>query len=132
MVTKKKQSAKKENRSAGDVSQEMWCAALSYLFVGLIWFAVDDTMKQNRFVKFHVKQALVLIIIGVLLGIVMGILMPFTLIPFIGILFGLIVAVLGLAHVFIFVLAIIGIVYSFMDKEGELPIVASLAKKLRF
>ena len=37
------------------------CAILAWFFpIGLIWYLVDENMKKNKFVGFHVKQSLVL------------------------------------------------------------------------
>lgn len=131
-TSKSKGSKKKVEKTVEEINQETWCAALSYLFIGLVWFAVDDTMKKNNFVKFHVKQALVIIIFGALLSIVTAILVPFSLIPVVGIIFGIFMALIGLAQILLVIFAIIGIVYSFMDKQVELPLVGPFARKLRF
>ena len=75
--------------------------------------------KDNPFVKFHIKQGLVLLAINILLSIVMRMLY----------LLGPIVSLLELA---LFVLMIIGIINVFQKKQKELPLVGSLAKHVPF
>ncbi len=71
--------------------------------------------KENTFVKFHIKQGLVLLVLEVLLWIAAGIFWP--LMPIVGIIeFG------------VFVLAIIGIVNVVGNKEQELPLVGQFSK----
>ena len=68
----KKKAAKAS--SGKDVSEGMACAILAYILIGIIWFFVDDKMKKNKFVKFHVKQALVLLVVSIILSIIGAIL----------------------------------------------------------
>ena len=54
-----------------DVEDGKLCAILSYIFfIGIIWYFVDEKMKKNKFVNYHVKQALVLFITAVILQVV--------------------------------------------------------------
>ena len=108
-------------------------AVLSYLLIGIIWFFVDDKMKKNSYVKFHVQQALVLIIASIVysvaLGIIFAILTPiFIFIPVLGL------AILGLLSLLYYVpavLGIIGIFYAATDKKKELPIIGQYGKKFK-
>lgn len=43
---------------------------LSYFFVGIIWYFVDENVRRNPNAKFHVKQALNIGIIGVVVSII--------------------------------------------------------------
>lgn len=80
-------------------------------------------MKKSSFVKFHVKQGLVLLITAVIFSFFYGVLV------FIPILGWLIICVLQL---FVLVLFIIGIVNALNGKENTLPIIGGLAKKFTF
>lgn len=97
------------------------CAVLSYLIIGLIWYAVDDNMKKDAFVKYHVKQGLVLLIASFVIQFVGWI------IPVIG--WFLIVP---LGHLLTLILAIIGIANAANHQTKELPIIGQFAKKLDF
>ena len=50
------------------------CAILAYLLVGIIWYFVDEKMKKDKFVKFHVKQAITLMIAWVIWSVAIGVL----------------------------------------------------------
>lgn len=47
-----------------------WCAALSYIFFGLVWFVLDPTVRKNNFVKYHVHYAFWLWISAIILQLV--------------------------------------------------------------
>ena len=53
-----------------------WCAALSYLFIGLVWYALHPSMRKDSFATFHARQAFWLWLGAVVLQLVA------TLIPF--------------------------------------------------
>ena len=106
------------------------CAWLAYLLIGIIWYFADDKMKKDNYVKFHVKQALVLLIFGILWAIVLGILRS---ILFFGV-FGfwaLWPIFLVLSYVPL-VFCILGIINALNSKEKNLPIIGSYANKLTF
>jgi len=96
------------------------CAALSYLLIGIIWYFVDEKMKKDDFVKFHVKQALVLLVADIILQIAASFLwfVGWFLAPLIGI--------------FILVLFILGLVNSLNGKKKELPLIGQFAKYFTF
>lgn len=109
------------------------CAFLSYLLIGIIWYFVDEKMKKNGFVRFHVQQSLVLIIFSVIIAIINGI---------IGAILGMIVvATMGMAAPLMLIPTLIsliplifwliGIVYSLQGKEKALPIIGSFGEKLK-
>ena len=106
-----------------DIEAGKVCALLSYLLVGIIWYFVDEKMKKNSFVKFHVKQGLVLIIFSIIVSIVGSI---FWFIPFLG---WVIMDILNLA---ILVLAIVGIVNSLNGEKKELPVIGGFASNFKF
>jgi uncharacterized membrane protein len=103
------------------------CAWLAYLLIGIIWYFVDEDMKRHNFTKFHVKQALVLLIFSIIWAIVLGILRAilFFGIPFLWSIF------LILSYVPL-IFAIIGIVNALNNKEKDLPIIGSYAHKMTF
>jgi len=120
-------------------------AFLAYLLIGIIWYFVDENMKKNSYVKFHVKQGLVLLIFNVIIGVLLGVL---------GAIFGVFVSalamtspmmmpifsIIGLFAWLIFmaiwlvmvILLIMGIVNSLSGKEKELPIIGRFGKKFTF
>lgn len=88
---------------------------LAYFLIGIIWFFVDEKVKKSEIVKFHVKQALNLIIIDIV-GSIIIMVIPF--VPlFVGRIFGL----------FIFVLAVIGIINAVKQNKSEIPLIGSFA-----
>jgi uncharacterized membrane protein len=95
------------------------CAILAYLLVGIIWYFVDEKMKKNTFANFHVKQALVLLIVSLAVSILLG--MTFILawlIPF--------------WQVVIFVMIIIGMINANNEQKKELPIIGKFGNKFTF
>ena len=124
MATKKssrKQTKKTSSTSSSDAAQnQKICAILQYFFpIGLIWWLVDEQMKKNSFVKFHLKQSLVLVVLSVALNII------FTIMPFL-MLIGWIV------HIAIFVLWILGLINAVNGKEKEVPIVGKFTSYFKF
>ncbi|MDX9861886.1 MAG: hypothetical protein RBS99_13330 [Rhodospirillales bacterium] len=57
----------KQNAEDGKI-----CAIIAYLFplIGIIWYFVDEKQKNNPFTKYHVKQALVALIVGIVVSVV--------------------------------------------------------------
>ncbi|HLD97109.1 MAG TPA: hypothetical protein VI934_02085 [Candidatus Nanoarchaeia archaeon] len=109
------------------------CAILSYFFIGIVWFFVDEKMKKDSLAKFHVKQAIILLIFSVIWSILLQFLSVFVvfLARFLSVfLFFLSIPVL-LSYVPL-VFAIIGILNALNKKEKELPVIGSYAKKLPF
>ncbi len=103
------------------------CAALSYVLVGIIWYFADDKMKKNRFVKYHAKQGLALLIAWVIVWIVLSILaFPLAFAWAIGYLLWAIVEICML------VLLVLGIVNAVNGKEKELPVIGQFAKAFTF
>ena len=112
---------------AEDINQNNVMAVLSYF---VILFLIPLLAAPNsKFARFHANQGLVLCILSVVSAIVIGIisailtaLMFFSLsaAAIVGGLFGLIWAAYG---IFVFVLAIMGIVNAAQGKAKELPII---------
>jgi len=92
-------------------------ALFSYLGILLVIPLLVD--KDNPFVKFHVKQGLVLLIAAVIIPFVAWI-------PILGWIFGLIAAPVLL------VFAIIGIINVLGGKKKELPLIGQYGSKFNF
>ncbi|MFO8070362.1 MAG: hypothetical protein R6V85_00685 [Polyangia bacterium] len=96
---------------------------LAYMFgwiSGLIFFLVE---KQNRFVRFSAMQSI--LINGVLLAVVI-VLSILSMIPFLGMLFGLInlLLIAGAITGIVFL-----IVFAWQDKKVSLPVLGEMAEK---
>jgi uncharacterized membrane protein len=107
------------------------CAILAYLIIGIIWYFVDEKMKNNSLTKFHTKQMIVLLIVDLIFIIATSILrMILDIIPFIG---GMLMTKIWLViSIGIFVLWVIGIINAVNEVEKPLPIIGHLANKLTF
>lgn len=129
-----------------DVEEGKIVAFLAYLLIGIIWFFVDEKMKKNAYVKFHVKQAIVLLIFAVIIGILNAILSTILSIFFgifasttaaftygTGYILMLIPALISFVIGIIpFIFWIFGVVYSLTGKEKELPLIGRFGKKFNF
>lgn len=102
----KKQSSKSSSNKG--------CAILSYLLIGIIWYFVDNKMKKDSFVKFHVKQGLGLLILDIIVCIIAGI-------PILGWI------IAPILNIIVLVLLIVGIINAANNKEKELPIIGKYA-----
>ncbi|MBU0457205.1 MAG: DUF4870 domain-containing protein [Nanoarchaeota archaeon] len=92
------------------------------IFLTVIGFIIVLLIKKNnRYAMYYAKQGLVLFIVYVAVGIVNGII---AFIPF-GKSIGL------LLWIGMFVLWIIGIVYSLSGEEKEIPFIGEFAKKIK-
>ena len=100
------------------------CAILSYFIVGIIWFFADDKLRGNNSLKFHVKQALNLLIVCVVISVAMKIIMFGVL--FFAILFLPLYYIISLT---LFILWILGIINAAADKEKPIPLVGKFADK---
>jgi len=102
------------------------------LLIGIIWYFVDEKMKQNSFVKFHVKQGLVLLIGSIIYSVVLGIVFSVLFVPMMfGLMFGLF-AILRLLYYVPWIFIIIGIINVVNGNEKELPIIGKYASKFTF
>ncbi len=95
----------------------MLMAVLSYL--GPLVIVSYVMAKNDPFVKFHIKQGLVLFIIEIAIA-VLGMIMP-----------GLYM-IISLANLATLVLSILGIINAVQKKETPLPVVGSLSKHFSF
>lgn len=99
--------------------EKRWCAALSYIIVGVIWYFVDDRMKKDLFVKFHAKQGLVLILSIITLQVLSSLVIFLTILWII-------------IGIFLLILGLIGIIYALEDKEKPIPLIGKYAKMFTF
>jgi uncharacterized membrane protein len=118
----------KTSSSANDKSNEKICAILSYLLIGLIWYMVDEKVRKSSFVKYHVKQGLVLLIVDVIYSIILGIIA----VPLMIISLGMFAPILYLLYYVPLIWAVIGIINAANDKEKELPLIGKFAEKFNF
>ena len=95
------------------------CAVLCYVVVGIIWYFLDKDLKNDPFVKFHVKQAIIFFLFFLILQAVVSILIMQRLIrPIVGVLQ--------------LVFWIFGMVVALQGKQTPLPVIGSMARILRF
>lgn len=114
-------------KKSSGISEGKAAAVLSYLLIGIIWYFADEKMKKNSFVKFHVKQGLVLLIFSIIWSIAMG---------FLGgiFMFGMFYLwnILHLLSYVPLIFGIIGIINALNGKEKELLLIGRFAQKLTF
>jgi len=91
-------------------------AALCYLGL-LIIIPLITEAKNEPYVKFHIKQGLVLLITGVAASVIM-------IIPLLGWVLG------GILYIIVLVLFIIGLVNALTGKESALPLIGQFADKI--
>ncbi|MCD4706014.1 hypothetical protein K8R61_02945, partial [bacterium] len=98
-------SNEKTSSNNSEIKQGKVCAMLAYLLIGVIWYFADEKMGKNNFVKFHVKQGLVLLILSLGGAILLNMLFLLWLIP--------------LYNLVILVFVIIGIINANNEKKKE-------------
>ena len=109
-----------ESKTQGnEVKDGKICAILAYLLVGVIWYFVDEKMKKNNFVNFHVKQGLVLLIVSLAGNILLG--MTFIL-----------AWLIPIWQIVILVGIVIGIINANNGDKKELPLIGQFGKKFKF
>ena len=117
-----KKAAKKSTKKAAakESDNSKVCAILQYFFpIGQIWYLVDDEMKNDKRVKFHLKQSLVLVLTSVALNIV------FSILPFL-------YFIAWILQLGLFVLWVIGLINAIKDEEKDVPLIGQLAKHFTF
>jgi uncharacterized membrane protein len=94
-------------------------AVLSYLgILVLIPFFVIEKKKRDDFIKFHLKQGFVLLIMEIILSVVMNV---FGWIPVLG---AVISGLLGLVFVAIVIIIIIAIIKALQGEKWKIPVVS--------
>ncbi|MCK5211899.1 DUF4870 domain-containing protein [Candidatus Parcubacteria bacterium] len=119
-MSEEKKSGETKKEGAEQADNGKLAAILAYLLVGIIWFFADEKLKKNEFAKFHVKQALVLLIVSVGGSIILG---------FIPILGWIILPFFSIAS---FAFCVLGIINAAQNEKKELPFIGTYAKKLKF
>ncbi len=114
-----KKTGKKSADNSGKVENEKVCAALSYLFIGIIWYFFDENMKKSEYAKFHAKQGIVLLVVDIIFGFI-------SMMPIIGWLLA------PLLYIAILILLIVGIVNAIGGKEKNLPVIGKFAENFKF
>lgn len=96
------------------------CYVLGWV-TGIIFLLIE---KENKFVKFHALQSIIVFSTFTVLSIVLRI---FTFIPFIGIIFMLLIKLIGMVS---FVVWIICIVKAFQGEKFKIPFAGDIAEKI--
>jgi len=91
-------------------------AVLCYFGI-LVLIPLLTDAKNDSFVKFHIKQGLVLLIADVIISVIYAI-------PVLGWAIG------GIGSLFIFILFIMGIINAAGGQEKELPLIGSMGEKI--
>ena len=116
------QSEEKKHNKSADNKTIMAVIAYVLFFIPLL---TED--KKDSFVKYHVRQGLVLFILGVIVWIFNG--MIYSLFPFTMWYFARMISwILNLA---VFVLFILGVKNALTHKEEALPIIGKFAEKFK-
>ena len=110
------------------VENEKVCAILSYLLVGIIWYFVDEKMKKSSIAKYHAKQGLALLIVGIIYSIVIGIIAW----PLMFLSLGMLTPILMILYYIPLVWVIIGIINAANDKERPLPLIGKFGESFSF
>lgn len=114
-----KKTSSTQSISSTEIARGKVCAMLSYLLIGIIWYFSDEKMKKNNFAKYHVKQALILLIVSFIGSIALGMTLILAwLIPFL--------------QIAVFILMIIGIMNANNGEKKELPIIGKFGNKFKF
>jgi len=121
METQNQGASPSSNAPSGNKSPEQksdnstLMAVLSY--IGPLVIIPYVTAKDNPFVKFHIKQGVVLFVIEVLLWVAGSIFIP-------------LIMFIWIAQLGVLALAIMGIINAVQKKEKEIPLVGSFSKHI--
>ncbi len=113
----KQEESKPENKKEETISENKLCAILAYLLLGIVWYFADEDKKKDEFTKFHVKQAIVLMIVSIAGSIGLGMTL-------------ILAWLIPLYQIAIFVLVVIGIYNAYSGKKEELPIIGKFSNKI--
>ncbi len=117
MKSENSQGSGEAGAGAATASKNTVMGILAY--IGPLVIVSYIMAKDDPFVKFHIKQGLVLLVISVAVWIV-------------GSLFWFLWPILQIVNVVVLVFAILGIVNVVQGKEKELPVLGSYAKHFKF
>jgi len=121
MVKKAKKSVPKKSAKPNKASNNgVVCAVLSYLVIGIIWYFVDDALRKDAFVNYHVKQGLAMIIAWFILMLASMILwfLSWLIIP--------------VTQVLLIVWALLGIINAVNEQQKPLFLIGKYAEKMKF
>ena len=77
--------------------------------------------------KFHLNQALVILLASTILGVVTGIVSVLTAIPILGWIIALLVGLISLVGgIFLFICWLMGLVYAIQEQEKEVPVLGKI------
>jgi uncharacterized membrane protein len=103
--------------------KEILVSILTYFIIGIVWFFVDNRIQDSSFIKFHVKQAIVLFIADLLLSVIIDFIYY---IPILGSILS------DIAYILMLILVIIGIFNALSSKQKELPLIGKYSSYLKF
>jgi uncharacterized membrane protein len=114
----------KEKTNSSDSDHQM-TAVLSYIgILVLIPLLAIDKKKKDDFIKFHIKQGLILFLAEIILAVIEGILAR---IPVIGWVFE---TILGLAWLAIVIVCVIAIIKALNGEKWEISMLSDYTKKI--
>jgi uncharacterized membrane protein len=114
-----------EKNSSLDSDHQL-AAVLSYIgILVLIPLLVIDKKKKDEFIRFHIRQGIILLIAEVILSVIESILMA---IPVIGQVFA---AILGIAWLAILIVCIVAIIKALSGEKWEIALISDYANKLK-
>lgn len=107
-----------EEKTSSDKSSNTVMAVLSYFGI-LVLIPLLTDAKKDPFVKFHIKQGLVLLIVFIIAWVMIP------LIPFIGWILSIFVLI------FVFILFLIGVINAASGKKEPLPVIGQYGDKFK-
>ena len=111
------------NQNYSIKDKEKLVSILAYLVIGIIWFFLDTNIQKSPLVKFHTKQAIILILASLFISVILDFLI---FIPILGII------LTNIAYLFFFVLSLIGMLNAYSSKQKELPLIGQYSSYLKF
>lgn len=114
-----------------NISKEVLVGALSYILIGIIWYFIDDEVRKSSFVKFHVKQALNLAILGFVVSFILMIFSSIFLFAQFSFFFimPILLVIFIIIKLFFLILWFYGLYFVFNKKTKDLPIIGKFAEK---
>lgn len=116
VTTSETEKANDVNNSSLVINEDTIMASLAYL--GPLVLIPFLAKKDNAFVKFHVKQGLVLLVPELILYVISSSMMVWSLLP-----------LLNIINLGFLALSIFGIVYALQKQERQLPLIGHFADK---
>jgi len=114
---KKEQQEQREEKVESKKQKNVFMAALCYFGI-LVFIPLLTDAKKEPYVKFHIKQGIVLLVAGVIN-------MFISVIPILGWIAGFFIWII------LFVLFIMGLINALTGKEKKLPIIGQYGEKIK-